>query len=105
MKRMSTLRLTKKLAISVRLSATPTECALKQATNRGSEIVLAQHEDLSGMEIRLFLSILVLILRFDRRKGERETTGIGLAKPFGLSLSQMLIHFLTSADVFCCMNV
>ena len=58
---MSTLRLTTKLAISVRRSAA-TECALKHATNKGSEILLGEHEDLTDMEIRFFLSILVLIL-------------------------------------------
>ena len=62
MKRMSTLWLTMKLAISVQRLATPTECVLKHATNSGSEILLGEHEDLTGMEIRFFLSSLVLIL-------------------------------------------
>ena len=62
MKRMSTLWLTTKLAISVRRLAALSECALKHATNKGSEILLGEHEDLTGMAIRFFLSILVLIL-------------------------------------------
>ena len=103
MKRMSTLQFTTKLAISVRCLETPTECTLKLATNRGSEILLGEHEDLSGMEIRLFLSILVLILIFDGRKGDNwDWTDFLLSV---LSFSQTLNEFLISASIFCCMNV
>ena len=59
MKRMSTLWLMTNFDISVHLSVIPTEKALKQAANRGFDVLQGVLEDISGMEIRLLLFILV----------------------------------------------